>query len=102
MRNICVCDKCENEFVIEEDSLKAKTIDDVNIKYFKCPYCSEKFIYIVEDKYTLQKQNKIKNIQEKLKEPGNKKADKLYKNMKKIMKDVFEYQRRLKTKYKDF
>lgn len=79
-----VCDKCGKEFEIKESDLKIKKFEnEIEIQYFKCPDCGEKYIYLVTDEslrglITIYKlgdgalskaqQNHIKREHEKLKE----------------------------------
>lgn len=78
-----VCDKCGKEFQIKESDLKVKKFEnEIEIQYFKCPECGEKYIYLVTDKklrnlidyYKNRKgdinqavRNNLKNEHEKLK-----------------------------------
>ncbi|KGN00838.1 hypothetical protein IRP63_16295 [Clostridium phage CWou-2020a] len=104
--NIVICDRCKKEINIGEDSLKEKKINNDVVKYFECDRCGKKYIYIVEDEFTMLKQNKICKLQKKVERElqglNEKKVIKYNKDIRKIMKDVTEYQRRIKRKYENF
>lgn len=56
----CICDNCEQEFLLEAKDIKHRYIDEVMIKvsYFECSYCNEKYITHCEDEYILKEQRR--------------------------------------------
>lgn len=90
---ILKCDKCNEEFILDDNDIKHKLIDYmlVNVTYFECSNCNEKYIVSCEDKYILKEQRRYKKLKES---NDNAKAIKCLNNMK-LHSD------RLKEKVKD-
>lgn len=47
VKNKCVCDACGAEFII--DPKKKKFPDGIEISYFECSKCGEKYVFLVTD-----------------------------------------------------
>lgn len=75
------CDKCNEEFILDDKDIKCKSLDDVliNVTYFECSNCNEKYIVSCEDKYILKEQRRYKKLKES---NDNAKAIKCLNNMK--------------------
>ncbi|KEI02893.1 hypothetical protein G8T76_10655 [Clostridium botulinum C/D] len=106
--NIVICDRCKKEITLKKEELKQKKINDIIIKYFECDRCNKKYIYIIVDDFTKSKQNKIYKLQTKLKNELEKqrtdfkKIDKYNENIRKIMRDILEYQKRIRVQFENF
>lgn len=42
----CICDNCEQEFLLEAKDIKHRAIDElmINVSYFECSNCKQKYI----------------------------------------------------------
>lgn len=54
----CICDNCEQEIHIEAKDIKNKIIDNIEVSYFKCKYCNDKYITTCIDDYIKKEQKR--------------------------------------------
>nr|WP_302417069.1 hypothetical protein [uncultured Romboutsia sp.] len=54
------CDKCEQEFLLERKDIKHRAIDElmINVSYFECSNCKQKYIIECVDQYILKEQRR--------------------------------------------
>lgn len=57
-----ICDKCSKEFTLEAKDIKHKTINKIEVQYFECEHCNEKYITICSDDYIVKEQQRYKCI----------------------------------------
>lgn len=50
MNNITICDKCGQEFTLDEYRFGAIRDGDLTVHYFTCPVCGERFQFFTLDK----------------------------------------------------
>lgn len=56
------CDKCNKEFSLDAEDIKTKIIDNIEVQYFECKHCDEKYIIICTDDYIIKEQQRYKCI----------------------------------------
>ena len=58
------CDKCEQEFLLERKDIKHRAIDElmINVSYFECSNCKQKYIIECVDQYILKEQRRYKKL----------------------------------------
>lgn len=66
------CDKCNKDFNLKLRNLKKKVIDGIEVMYFTCKHCNEKYLYSCIDDYIKSKQKAYKNLENKIKALSNK------------------------------
>ncbi len=54
----CICDNCKQEIHIEAQDIKNKIIDNIEVSYFECKYCNNKYITTCIDDYIKKEQNR--------------------------------------------
>lgn len=56
----CICDNCEQQFLLEAKDIKHRVIDDlmINVSYFECSNCKQKYITECVDQYILKEQRR--------------------------------------------
>lgn len=87
MQDIC-CNKCNKEFSVEAKNIKTKIVGNIEVQYFKCKYCNEKYITSCIDDYIEKEQTRYKKLNE-------------YNKRSKCLKNMKMYSERLKDKVKD-
>ncbi|HBG7314073.1 hypothetical protein NMF85_10660 [Clostridioides difficile] len=96
-----ICDKCNHSFKVNLKDIKTYFIDDIEIKYFKCRKCKERYIISFEDDKLKEMK---KNYNEMLNEEKEYRANGLdYKEtplwlMVDSFNNLVEYQNKLKVK----
>lgn len=63
----CICDKCEREFLLESEYIKHRAIDAlmINVSYFECSNCKQKYITECVDQYILKEQRRYKKLSDR-------------------------------------
>lgn len=61
------CDKCEQEFLLERKDIKHRAIDElmINVSYFECSNCKQKYIIECVDQYILKEQRRYKKLSDR-------------------------------------
>ena len=56
----CICDNCEQEFLLEAKDINHRAIDElmINVSYFECSNCKQKYIIECVDQYILKEQRR--------------------------------------------
>lgn len=49
MENTIVCNACREVFAVEKGQFRTVKADDLEIQYFVCPHCGEKYIVLATD-----------------------------------------------------
>lgn len=54
------CDKCDQEFLLKSKDIKHRDIDElmINVSYFECSNCKQKYITSCVDEYILKEQRR--------------------------------------------
>ncbi|HCL4578783.1 TPA: transglycosylase [Clostridium botulinum] len=83
------CNKCNKDFEI---GIKTKYYYKLEIQYFICPHCGEKYTYAVIDDYIREKRKELNNIKEKVKQcTKEKQVNKLINEQRKIIRNMKQY-----------
>ena len=66
MNETASCNKCGNEFTIDESRFGAIKKDDLIVQYFSCPFCGEKYHVFTTDSKMRDLVKKRKAVQMKI------------------------------------
>ncbi len=66
MENI-KCDKCNKEFSLEAKDIKHRAIEElmINVSYFECSNCKQKYITECIDQYILKEQRRYNKLSDR-------------------------------------
>lgn len=86
------CDNCTNEIILSEDIIIETDIDGIEVKYFECLECTEKYIISCIDDYIRKEQRRYF----KLKQEAGRSDDAI-----KCLNNMKLHSDRIKLKVKD-
>lgn len=77
---LVICDQCNHSFNIEEEDLKEKMIDDIEVTYLECKECNHKYVTSCVDEYIMKEQRRYQKLIKDINKTN--KSQKCLRNMK--------------------